>query len=328
MKIAFASCINTHAYPDQPVWKNIASHNPDVLLLLGDNIYLDIPWVEIVASVPVHPADASDQDFLRHGHKLYQELLSQPDFLTLITRPNLLSYAIWDDHDFLWNDAAGGAISKVVQGGKMRASAALHWQFREALRNKNPSMFPSNFTDPVLCNPNETAPGYSCIDLGNDLYLHLTDGRSFRTAHTMLGSTQRDQISDAIQEHGSGIHLIAAGNVVRASNGERWEAYPEDYQWLLNIAAHHKILVFSGDIHKNYLPDPLKLVGGPISWLHEATSSGAAIGHELLVQAGKQKHNFGIADIDFGNRTININLHKDADGSTEYSRQINIAAWA
>lgn len=328
MKIAFASCINTRSYHNQPVWNNIAKHEPDVLLLLGDNVYLDIPWVNVLGVAgPVHPSDADDADFLRHGYELYRELLAQSDFSALIQRRNLRSYAIWDDHDFLWNDASGGTLSKVVHGEKMRASAALHWQFREALRNKNPATFPPAVTDPRLHNPIETAPGYSCIDLDNNLYLHLTDGRSFRTAHTMFGANQRDQITDTIHEHASGIHLLASGNVVRAKSGERWDAYPEDYQWLLNIAANHKVLVLSGDVHENRLPPPLKLTGGPIRWLHEATSSGAAIGHKLLVNTGKQKHNFGIVDIDSDGGTISTKLYKEANGALQHSQVIDISTW-
>ena len=41
MKIAAASCAKVQSLPDQPAWAEIQAERPDVLLLLGDNIYLD-----------------------------------------------------------------------------------------------------------------------------------------------------------------------------------------------------------------------------------------------------------------------------------------------
>ena len=39
--IAAASCANIQQVNPQPVWSEIRAERPDVLLLLGDNIYLD-----------------------------------------------------------------------------------------------------------------------------------------------------------------------------------------------------------------------------------------------------------------------------------------------
>ena len=43
MKIAFTSCCNIKQYPEQNWWNDISDQNPDYLLLLGDNIYMDYP---------------------------------------------------------------------------------------------------------------------------------------------------------------------------------------------------------------------------------------------------------------------------------------------
>ena len=42
MKIAFASCMCTRVFSDQPVWEQVAAQKPDRLVLLGDSVYLDI----------------------------------------------------------------------------------------------------------------------------------------------------------------------------------------------------------------------------------------------------------------------------------------------
>lgn len=41
MRIAFASCIATNVFSDQPVWEWIGAHAPDHLILLGDSMYLE-----------------------------------------------------------------------------------------------------------------------------------------------------------------------------------------------------------------------------------------------------------------------------------------------
>ena len=41
MKIAFTSCIDAEDDPRQEVWNRIHALQPDVLLLLGDSVYMD-----------------------------------------------------------------------------------------------------------------------------------------------------------------------------------------------------------------------------------------------------------------------------------------------
>ncbi len=42
MKIAFTSCMDATHVPSQPIWNKIRADDPDVVLLLGDQIYMDI----------------------------------------------------------------------------------------------------------------------------------------------------------------------------------------------------------------------------------------------------------------------------------------------
>ena len=41
MKIAFASCIDAIDDSSQPVWGNVKKLTPDVVILLGDIMYMD-----------------------------------------------------------------------------------------------------------------------------------------------------------------------------------------------------------------------------------------------------------------------------------------------
>ena len=130
MKIAIASCFNPNNYPDQPVWDNVRAARPDTLVLLGDSIYLDIPWVTTLTET-VHPSDADAIEFLKHGLKLYRAQLNQKHFAQLI-RSVKQTYAIWDDHDFLWDNAAGDSLSKNIYREHFQVTRALFRAFRGA----------------------------------------------------------------------------------------------------------------------------------------------------------------------------------------------------
>src|SRR5271168_4488725 len=81
-RIAFGSCA-TQERP-QPIWKSILAAQPQLLLLLGDNIY----------------ADTKNMDVMRAK---YAKLAAMPGFDTL--RKTCPILATWDDHDLGANDA-------------------------------------------------------------------------------------------------------------------------------------------------------------------------------------------------------------------------------
>lgn len=134
-RIAFGSCIY---YPDSPVWASIARQTPDIVLLLGDNVYL-------------RGDDLGD--FERTAHR-YELLQSNPDFQAL--ERNALMLATWDDHDFgpnnsnrffagreqslrahrkYWNRAFTkpfpNAVSVALKVGKLKIILADNRSFRE-----------------------------------------------------------------------------------------------------------------------------------------------------------------------------------------------------
>src|SRR5687768_9272342 len=189
MKIAITSCSNISLFRRQPVWRSILQRQPDVLVILGDSVYYDIPWVTVGLD-PVHPSDVTPAQFLQHGVELYRSQLAQDDFRAAV-RAVPRSYAIWDDHDFLWNGAAGDALSPQIYGDHIRASRALFKAYRETLAARSPEAFPADATDQRLNRAYEPAPGYTAVELDSGTCLHLTDGRSFRNKYHLLGSAQR-----------------------------------------------------------------------------------------------------------------------------------------
>lgn len=291
MKIAFTSCMSSTVFEQQPVWDRIAAQQPDRLLLLGDSVYLDIrPYVGEAG----HPREMGPADFMQHLLGRWQLQLDQPQFRALVQR--VPTDAVWDDHDFLWDESHGEkAIEKRVYREHVRASRAVFNAFRRTLDARlAPGSFPTAYNDALLYRPDEPPPGYRLRVLAPDLRLHLTDGRSWRVRRDLLGAEQRARIAAEMQAAPDAVHLLASGSVLRGAGQERWEQF-DDLAWLTALARRHRILVLSGDIHRNRF-DSIDLGQG--RWLHDATASGAAI--RTLVSTGEHCENHGLLTVDGG----------------------------
>jgi alkaline phosphatase D len=89
VRIAFGSCADQNK--PCPIWDRIAAQKPDLLLLLGDNMYADLEDGKLVPAAPDKIA------------RCYRELAAVPEFSALRGQTRIL--ATWDDHDYGANDA-------------------------------------------------------------------------------------------------------------------------------------------------------------------------------------------------------------------------------
>ena len=114
-----------------------------------DSLYIDL-------LTPVHPAQMGDVEFAQHLLALYGELIAQAQFAALVRGlPGTAVHAIWDDHDFLWNDALGAEVHP-LHTGKVRLSTAFLEAFRRALALRlAPGSFPSAYDDPAFWDANQ-----------------------------------------------------------------------------------------------------------------------------------------------------------------------------
>jgi alkaline phosphatase D len=318
MRIAFVSCVCTALYPTQPVWDWIAAQQPDRLVLLGDSMYFDIDSAS-------HPRDMPDWAFAQHIYQRYAELIAQPRFAALVgAMPPGTVHAIWDDHDFLWNDATGAdRNTRVMHGGAIRLATAFLEAFRAALQQQlAPGSFPPDAGDPSFWNMNQPPLTTPSLQLAPDLWLHLSDGRTNRTStflvaeskRTIFGDAQKTAFAQAIVNAPQAVHLWASGSTMAG-----YQRYTKDIMWLMGLAAQQRVLMLSGDIHRNALD---AFTNGPnLFALHEATSSGAAI--KDAVVAGAVRQNFGILDI--GPQQVDISLF--SRNRLELSRTIFRQTW-
>jgi alkaline phosphatase D len=304
MKIAFTSCMAFTVFAQQPVWDQIAAQRPDRLLLLGDSVYIDAGPYPIGMT---HPKQMAPVEFLQHVLHRWRTQLDQPQFRALVAA--VPTDAIWDDHDFLWDESYGErAIEKVVYKENIRISRALFNAFRRTLDERlAPGSFPSAYNDASINQPNEPPPGYRHRALAPDLHLHLTDGRSWRIGKDLLGANQRAQIEAKLAAAPAAVHLIASGSVVQADDDARWSLF-DDYNWLVGLARTYKILVLSGDIHANRFKSTNL---GDGRWLHDATASGAAVCK--LVGVGSKCQNYGLLTTDPATLRLDFFSHGTPD---------------
>lgn len=315
MRVAFTSCMFNRVFASQPVWSQIAQHSPDHLVLLGDSTYFDC-----AGTLP--PEQMSDDEFARLLFTLYGELIAQPDFAALVVGMGRNRvHAIWDDHDFLWNDARGDEERKKGNGEKIRLSTAFLEAFRAALAaGFSAGSFPAAYNDPKFWDRNQPPLTTPSVPLDSDVLLHLSDGRTYRTRRwlieeskrTIFGHAQRDGFTRAIGARPQALHLWASGSTMAG-----YERFANDKAWLLGLAADHRMLMLSGDIHRNQLDG---FYAGRFP-LHEAASSGAAIRDAVIVGAERQNH--GLLDI--GAQTVTVSLFKR--GALELQRVLNRQTW-
>lgn len=316
MKLAFTSCMSFTVFAQQPVWDQIAAQQPDRLVLLGDSIYIDAGPYPIGIN---HPKEMAPVDFLQHVLKRWSTQLDQPQFRALVRA--VPTDAIWDDHDFLWDESADeGAIEKKIYAENIRISRALFNAFRRTLDARlAPGSFPTAYNDASINQVNEPPPGYRWRSLAPDIKLHLTDGRSWRIRKDLLGADQRAQIEAKLAESPNAVHLLASGSVVRNDCDARWEEFA-DYAWLLAQARKYKILVLSGDIHANRFQS---IDLGQGRWLHDATASGAAI--KKLVGVGSKCENYGLLSTDPATLRLDFFSHGTPDSVGSWA--IDRASW-
>jgi hypothetical protein len=299
MKIAFTSCMDATRVPIQPVWEEILDRKPDVVMLLGDQIYMD--WGDLGASNWKKLIGRNGKDGLRKFaedmHYRYEAQTQVKAFMGLMAYLKTSGKQLlmtWDDHDFAWNNSLGAGpddgkhwVPKEVKA----ISLALFRAFEKHLRNPAGS-FPD--LDTVLSgmdpHPKDGIQTTGVLQAGAAAVPYqLLDTRWYRTARniatadcSILGTVQEKTL---LHEAGKseGLLLVAGGTPLKYKyliSDQDWESgddgtYPE-YSSLLS-GAERPVLYLSGDVHRNSWGGRVNLPGHIKSQVIQVLSSGAAI---------------------------------------------------
>ncbi len=316
MKIAFCSCNHPMVHPEQPGWLALAAAAPDVLLLLGDNIYIENHAGELIGSQK--PCFAlSDLDFARRLHARYAAQWGVMQFRVALRASQRIMGTL-DDHDFLGNDSF---VSPILQR-KARFARLLHRQFIAACNLKPlPQLYPLmedvfSMDDTSFAQGLGIASSWSGMATGAAqampsteavvVKIILLDNRSYRESATAMGlvgsapALGAAQISWLAQElvDSQRVSIIASGSTF--SMGERpgipgspLEAYKREaaiLRTLYRSQRHQRIVHLAGDLHYNaYWPQSAE---HPFT---ELASSGMGSGWQPF--AKQQRGNFGLLSV-------------------------------
>jgi phosphodiesterase/alkaline phosphatase D-like protein len=290
MRVIFASCADYRKETEYEVWKQIEGEQPDVLLLLGDNVYLP------------KDVDPYEIDMLQSSlEQQYDRLLSDPNFNSLKTfmangdRPMA---ALYDDHDSIGEDTRWPELTL---------------EMRKAVQ----SVF---FHKMKFASVGDTL--YRTFIVGLVRFVML-DTRSYRTHEAstlddLLGSNQTDWLRSELSKNSptrytlicSGITFHRYGLLVSAG----WFFHPDAKNELHALIADKSGYLFlSGDIHDNHLKEKKGVI--------EAVSSGVA---RKPLGGGNLLRNYGV--IDFAENEVKIRLVSN-EPAQNFERTIAFSDW-
>ena len=228
-KYAFASCMRTNGRPnwEQVGFSKMRSEAPEVLLLLGDNVYSHT--VNRTRRLDLY--HVPQRGGLKDGNSVRY-------FWPMIKQ--VASYAVWDDHDFGGNNSNSDDLKLENEPNATRE------QSREA--------FMDAWANPKY-GENDQGIFYSFTWGGVEFF--MLDGRFFKkggNAPQGLGGMQLNWLKNGIKDSTATFKIIANGQVLPGNNsgGEGW--HRDELAELLQYINENKIkgVVFhGGDVHHN-----------------------------------------------------------------------------
>ncbi len=262
--------------PNERVWTTISKQNPDALLLLGDNVYIDDPKSPEMQ------------------HYCYYRRQSRPEFRALVATTPVFS--IWDDHDFGTNDCSGGP--------EINDPA-----WKQPVYN----VFCNNWVNPYY-GGGQSHPGCYYDFYLADVHFIMLDGRYYRNLKTgpdkpttMLGPVQRTWLLDTIADS-QGRFLVLCSPVpwvfeAKGDSRDTWNGFREERKLIFDCLAENDragVLLMSADRHRS---DLWKIERADRYPLYEFNSSRLTNQHvhkemEKAVFSYNKTQSFGTVDFD------------------------------
>jgi len=222
--IAFGGCAG-YTPANERMWDTITAHNPQALLLLGDNVYVDLP----------------EQPGPFHDYTYYQRQ-SRPEFRRLVSATPV--YAVWDDHD--------AAVDDIWLGPYVD---------RPAWKQPMVEHFRRNWNNPA--SGSASHPGvWFRFSLG-DVDFFLLDGRTYRTnpfveERTMLGPVQKAWLLDGLRASEATFKVIASpvawADGAKPGSRDTWSGFPEEREEIFRFVEENDVtgvVLLSSDRHRS-----------------------------------------------------------------------------
>lgn len=260
---------------NERMWDTLSSYQPEVFLAMGDNVYID------------HPERPVTQQFC------YFRRQSRPEYRRFIA--STAQYAIWDDHDFTYNDDRGGPDRDTP-----------YWK-RDVL-----DLFQQNWVNPSY-GGGEANPGIWHSFSRGDVDVFMLDCRYYREiakgnpSASMLGPVQKQWLKDQLKSSTATFKLIASSVPWAAGTKpgslDTWDGHPEEREEIFTWIEEQEIegiVLISADRHRSDAWKIHRPNGYP---LYDFMSSRLTNMHVHEVMPGSlfgynKTPSFGLLDID------------------------------
>src|SRR5262245_53719857 len=260
-KIAFGSCVDQDK--PVPIFDTMAATKPDLLLMIGDNMYADLD-----KKVKVTPEVIREK---------YQQMAKLPAFVKLKGACPLM-LGTWDDHDYGKNDGDGTWEHK---DGAQREFLDFFGVPENDPRRKQKGIYHAQVFGPP----------------GKRVQVILLDTRYFRSPlkkgpfdpktriapyipntdpdATMLGADQWKWLEEQLKKPAEVRLLVSSVQVISDEHPfEKWGNFPKEREKLyalLKSTGANGVLILSGDRHLAEVSLDTKALSYP---LYDITSSG------------------------------------------------------
>jgi len=277
LTIGFGSCSDQKR--EQPIWDKIAAHNPELFILMGDNVYID----------------SADPQKMKVA---YQAFSNKPEFKKF--RKQVPLVATWDDHDYGARD--GGKEFDGKQNAKKAFLKFFDYPELAPVKSRNGGIYHTKWID-----FNDKKIQIILLDTRwyRDQLVdsYLTESQretvnlgpyqpSFEQGITILGQKQWKWLENELKKPADLKLLVSSIQVLTEYSGwEIWANFPAERKKLLDMLQQHtddNLLILSGDIHRAEIVE----VKHQNSRLLEITSSGLAV---KTYPAAVNKHRVGNA---------------------------------
>lgn len=211
---------------NERMWNTIGDCQPDALLLLGDNVYID------------------DPESIEMQRYTYYRRQSRPEWRKLIESCPV--FTIWDDHDFSTNDSRGGADIDIPFWKK-------DWVY---------PTFRQNWVNPGYGGGDEQPGCWYSFSIG-DVEFIMLDCRYYRTdprkqPRSMLGPVQLDWLKQKLRSSKAKLKLLCSSVPwdfrTKGDSLDTWNGYQKEHEEILGYIESEKIegvVLLSADRHRS-----------------------------------------------------------------------------
>lgn len=295
-KVALVSCTrDTKAEFQSPMWQSLIQTKPDLMFLLGDNVYVD--------------DETNDNHDPLSEERLWRRYVETRLTLDLFHMQNLIpTLATWDDHDYGLNNAYGET------------------PYREA----STYVFQTLFAQDALMPEVTWGPGVAVSFSAYGQRFYLMDSRSFRT-EPLIGKnhwgTAQDEWMLGNLASAADPGWILSGSQIFGGYREGWgfeKTHPELLKKILKQISKIEapVLFGSGDVHySEVMKIESELLGYETieitsSSMHSKASQPRVGNQRRVVSTGE--YNFVLAEVDVVDKALNMNLRSYGSGTNQF----------